>query len=153
MQVSRLRGGGRCLIVLAASCAGCASTHGRLAVHEQITNLLVRQASAWNAGDLEAFMQPYRQTPDLTFSSGGRVTRGWASTMKRYRKRYPTRESMGFLTFSDLEITELSREAALVLGRWKLERKEPVGGAFTLVLRREAGRWVIIHDHTSRDAP
>jgi len=62
---------------------------------------------------------------------------------------------MGHLVFSDLEITELGADAALVLGRWKLDRDDPVGGAFTLVMRKDedTGRWTIIHDHTSRDAP
>ena len=60
---------------------------------------------------------------------------------------------MGHLTVSDLEITELGEDASLVLGRWDLDRDEPIGGVFTLVLRREAGRWVIIHDHTSRTPP
>ena len=98
-------------------------------------------------------MEPYWRSPDLTFSSGGKVTRGWQATLDSYRKRYPTREAMGHLTFGDLEITELGRGAALVLGRWQLDRNEPVGGAFSLVLRRKGSRWVIVHDHTSRDAP
>jgi beta-aspartyl-peptidase (threonine type) len=114
--------------------------------------MLEEQARAWNAGDLEAFMDPYWSSPDLTFSGGGRVTRGWEPVLDNYRKRYPDREAMGQLAFSDLEITELGEDAALVLGRWELKRKEPVGGVFTLVLRRMDGRWLIVHDHTSRDS-
>ncbi len=98
-------------------------------------------------------MDAYDRSPRLTFSSAGRVTRGWEPTLDGYRRRYPTREAMGRLTFSDLEITELGQTAALVLGQWDLDRGEPVDGVFTLVLRREAGRWVIIHDHTSRTPP
>lgn len=98
-------------------------------------------------------MQPYDRSPYLTFSSGGKVTRGWQATLDGYRKRYPTREAMGHLTFSDLEITELGNQAALVLGRWRLDRDEPIGGAFTLVFTKKGSRWRIVHDHTSRDAP
>ncbi len=98
-------------------------------------------------------MDAYDRSPGLTFSSAGRVTRGWEPTLDGYRQRYPTREAMGHLTFSDLEIIELGQNAALVLGHWDLDRGEPVGGVFTLVLRREVGRWVIIHDHTSRMPP
>jgi hypothetical protein len=58
---------------------------------------------------------------------------------------------MGQLRFSQLEITLLGDAAALVLGRWQLTRPtSPVGGNFSLVLRRIDGRWLIIHDHTSR---
>ncbi len=147
--------GWRCLTVLVLACTGCATTGGRSTAGDRITNLLERQVAAWNTGNLGAFMQSYWQSPGLTFSSGGRVTRGWAPTLESYRKRYPTRESMGRLAFKDLEITELGADAAVVLGRWKLDRDEPVGGMFTLVMRKDkdAGRWVIIHDHTSRDAP
>lgn len=121
--------------------------------------MLYRQADAWNAGDLEAFMEPYWHSADLTFSAGGTVTRGWKHTLANYCRRYPTRADMGTLTFSHLEVTALGNDAALVLGRWHLNRDDPVGGAFSLVLRRIEGtdtagpRWVIIHDHTSRDAP
>jgi hypothetical protein len=46
---------------------------------------------------------------------------------------------------SGLEITPLGDAAALVLGQWKLDRQsEPVGGNFTLVLRKIDWRWVIV---------
>ena len=117
----------------------------------EIASLLDRQAAAWNAGDIESFMRPYWQSPELTFSSGGAVTRGWGSTLANYRKRYPTREAMGTLAFSDLEFQSLGGDAMLVLGRWRLMRDDPIGGAFSLVWRRIDGSWVIVHDHTSRD--
>jgi beta-aspartyl-peptidase (threonine type) len=58
---------------------------------------------------------------------------------------------MGQLTFSQLDIALLGDAAALVLGRWRLERESPIGGNFSLVLRKLDGKWVIVHDHTSRD--
>lgn len=139
--------------VIVFVCAGCATTGRRLPTNERIADILGQQSAAWNSGDIEEFMQAYWRSPKLTFSSGGRVTRGWKSTLDHYRIRYPTRETMGHLTFSNLEVLELGDTAALVLGRWRLQREAPVGGAFTLIFRRVAGRWVIIHDHTSRDAP
>ncbi len=58
---------------------------------------------------------------------------------------------MGRLTLSDFEMMPLGDSAALVLGKWKLDRKsEPVSGNFTLVVRKIDGRWLIVHDHTSR---
>ncbi len=142
-----------CATALLTTFAGCAASRTHAPAREVIPRILGRQAAAWNTGDIEAFMEPYRRSPDLTFSASGRVTRGWQPVLENYQTRYPDREAMGHLTFSDLEITELADEAALVLGRWKLERTEPVGGAFTLVWRRIRGRWLIVHDHTSRDAP
>jgi ketosteroid isomerase-like protein len=120
-------------------------------VRGAIEGVLRAQQEAWNGGDVRAFMDHYWKSDELTFSSGGKTTRGWQATLARYRERYPTREKMGRLTLSGLEITPLGDAAALVLGQWKLDRQsEPVGGNFTLVLRKIDGRWVIVHDHTSR---
>jgi beta-aspartyl-peptidase (threonine type) len=98
-------------------------------------------------------MEPYWHSPDLTFSSGGKLTRGWQATLDGYRVRYPTRADMGRLTFSELEVIDLGPKAALVLGRWQLAREEPVGGLFSLALREDNGSWLIVHDHTSRTEP
>jgi len=112
---------------------------------KEIEAVLSRQAEAWNRGDIDGFMEHYWKSNELTFSSGGQTTRGWKSTKENYQRRYPTREKMGRLTFSELEITPL------VLGRWRLARDEaPVGGNFSLVCRKIDGKWVIVHDHTSK---
>ena len=96
-------------------------------------------------------MEHYWKSEALTFSSGGKTTRGWAETLNRYRERYPTPEKMGRLRLSGLEITPLGDSAALVLGQWNVEREsEPLSGNFSLVVRKFDDRWLIIHDHTSR---
>ena len=121
------------------------------AVREAVELVLREQQEAWNRGDVEAFAEHYWKSDDLTFSSGGKTTRGWEETLRGYRERYPTREKMGRLSFSNLEVTPLGDAAALVLGEWRLERdSEPVSGNSSLVFRKVDGRWVIVHDHTSR---
>jgi beta-aspartyl-peptidase (threonine type) len=122
------------------------------AVKAEITKVLDRQAAAWNDGDVEGFMDGYWRSPQLSFSSGGKVTRGFESTLQHFRASYPDKAAMGRLTFSDLEVTPLSADAALVLGRWRVESQKPTSGAFSLTMRRIDGQWLIIHDHTSRDA-
>ena len=113
--------------------------------------VLRAQEEAWNRGDIDAFVDHYWKSDELTFSSGGKTTRGWTETLNRYRQRYSTREKMGHLTMSGLEITPLGGGAALVLGQWNLAREsEPLNGNFSLVLRKIGDRWLIIHDHTSR---
>jgi beta-aspartyl-peptidase (threonine type) len=120
-------------------------------VRAAVEAILRAQADAWNRGDLDAFVEHYWKSADLTFSAEGKTTRGWAQTVSRYRERYPTPEKMGRLNFDGLEVTPLGDSAALVLGKWKLEREsEPLSGNFSLVFRKLDGRWVIIHDHTSR---
>ena len=120
-------------------------------IRAAVESILRVQEDAWNRGDIDAFMEHYWKSEALTFSSGGKTTRGWTETLNRYRERYPTPEKMGRLKFSGLEITPLGDSAALVLGQWNLEREsEPLSGNFSLVVRKFDDRWLIIHDHTSR---
>lgn len=119
-----------------------------------ITRLLQDQAAAWNRGDIDAFMAGYEPSATLRFASGGNITRGWQPTLDRYKTRYPDRAAMGTLTFSELEITPLAKEAAVVFGRWTLERaNDKPSGLFTLTFRKGDSGWRIIHDHTSSAAP
>ena len=116
-----------------------------------VLSILREQVEAWNEGDIERFMQYYWKSDDLTFSSGGKVTRGWHQTLANCKRRYPTPEKMGRTHFNNLEVFPLGDEAALVLGEWNLERQtEPMHGNFSLVFRKIEGEWLIIHDHTSR---
>jgi beta-aspartyl-peptidase (threonine type) len=124
------------------------------ATAELIRGTLATQVEAWNRGDIDTFMQTYWKSPELTFSSGGKTTRGWQETLDGYKKRYPTPERMGKVRFEELEIYPLGDEAALVLGRWNLQREQdPIGGNFSLVFRKFGDRWLIIHDHTSQQPP
>lgn len=115
-----------------------------------IRKVMDDQAVAWNRGDIDGFMAGYWKSEKLTFLSGADVTRGWQPTLDRYKKSYDTRAKMGILTFSDLEITMLSKDAAVVLGSWSLARdKDNPHGKFTLIFRKFKDGWRIVMDHTS----
>src|SRR3954469_3242180 len=87
-------------------------------IEQDITKVMNDQVTAWNRGDIDGFMRGYWNSDKLIFVSGANVTRGWQPTLDRYKKSYDTRAKMGTLTFSDLEITMLSKDAAVVLGSW-----------------------------------
>jgi ketosteroid isomerase-like protein len=112
------------------------------------------QQAAWNRGDIEGFMQGYAREETTTFVSGDTVTRGWGTVLERYRTRYQTRERMGRLSFTDLELKPLSPFYIIGIGRWQLtlESGETPHGRFTLLFRRTAAGWRIVHDHTSSAA-
>ncbi len=115
-----------------------------------IRAVLEAQAAAWNRGDLEGYMDGYDRSPNTEFVSGDRINRGWQAVLDRYKKSYDTREKMGVLTFSELEINVLSKDAALVLGRWRLKRaNDEPHGTFSLLFRKTKAGWRIVHDHTS----
>jgi len=117
---------------------------------EAIRAVISQQQDDWNRGDIPAFMNGYSREPGLVFTSGGEVHRGWEEALARFRTKYPGREAMGQLKFSDLEVTLLGSSAAVVLGKWSLQRAaDRPHGVFTLVLRKGREGWRIIHDHTS----
>ena len=116
----------------------------------EIQSVLTGQQDAWNRGDIDAFMKGYAQSASTMFVSGDEVTRGWDTVRERYRKKYSDRTKMGMLTFSEIEVTPLSADSAVVLGRWKLQRaNDQPHGRFTLVFKRLTEGWRITLDHTS----
>ncbi len=118
----------------------------------EITKTLQAQADAWNAGDLDKFMTAYLKSPDITFVSADGEMKGYDALESRYRKKYGTsRDTMGKLSFSQLEISSLGDSNALCIGHWLVEPtgKPNLQGIFSLVLTNDAGVWKIIHDHTS----
>lgn len=116
-----------------------------------IRKIMDDQAAAWNRADLEAFMTiGYWRSEKLKFVSGDKITLGWQQTLDNYKKTYGTGDKMGKLTFSDLEITVLSKDAAFVVGSWSLAReKDNPKGKFTLIFRKFKEGWRIVADHSS----
>ena len=115
-----------------------------------IRAVLDAQSDAWNRGDIEAFMAGYWRSPETVFISGDSLTRGWQTVLDRYKKNYDSREKMGTLTYSNLEITPIGNDSAVVIGRWHLQRaKDEPHGRFTLIFRKTKQGWRIVHDHTS----
>jgi beta-aspartyl-peptidase (threonine type) len=121
------------------------------AARRAVRKVLDDQVAAWNKGDLEGFMAGYWKSDDLTFFSGKDKTQGWNATLQRYRKRYQREgKEMGKLTFSDLRIEFLGPDAAFVRGRFRVVLKSATPeGLFTLLFRKTADGWKIVHDHTS----
>jgi len=117
---------------------------------EAVRKVLKAQQIAWNHGDIQTFMDGYWRSRDTVFVSGDTVTRGWQTVHDRYRSKYPNREKMGELTFSEVEVHMFGYDGALAFGRWRLDRgADNPHGHFTLIFRNMAEGWKIVHDHTS----
>jgi len=132
-------------------CAGAEQSSNSAA---EIQSVLSAQQDAWNRGDIDAFMNGYARSASTVFVSEEEVRRGWETVRDRYRIRYSDRAKMGALSFSDIEVTMLSPDAAVVLGRWRLKRaNDEPHGRFTLIFKRLPEGWRIVHDHTSAAPP
>jgi ketosteroid isomerase-like protein len=132
------------------SAASGADEQGPSSAVVKIRSVLRAQQDAWNRGDIDGFMNGYARSKSTIFISEDTLRRGWETVRDRYRKKYSDRAKMGTLTFSDLEITPLSPDSAMVLGRWRLEREnDRPHGRFTLLFRKTVDGWRIVLDHTS----
>ena len=147
------------LIALALGTAVLAQNPLNQAVDETaIRTAIQMQTDAWNRADIPAFMKTYEDSPDTTFI-GQKLRKGFQPILERYKESYSTREQMGTLTFSDIDIWLLpsgcgKSEIALVTGKFHLARTEHGAsakddGIFSLVWRKGSQGWKIILDHTS----
>ena len=119
-------------------------------VHANMVAVLTAQQDAWNAGDIEGFMQGYAKSAQLRFASGGNITLGWQETLDRYHARYTDRAKMGRLQFDVKDVEVLSDQSGLIFGQWTLIRDaDKPTGLFTLHLKKGPDGWKIVSDHTS----
>lgn len=120
---------------------------------EEIHAMLKNSEAAWNRGDLAAFAADYEDSPETTFIGRDVVRGGRKAILERYRRRYPNRDAMGKLTFSEIEVRPLAPDLSLATGKYFLQRSAAGGGnaagRFTLILRKTPAGWKIIHDHSS----
>jgi ketosteroid isomerase-like protein len=115
-----------------------------------IRTVMNQQTTAWNNGDIDAFMQTYLKSDSLMFIGSKGITYGWDSTLAHYKKGYPDKAAMGKLSFELKELQPLSPEYYFVVGKFILERSSGnLSGHFDLLFKKVNGRWYIICDHTS----
>ena len=140
------------VVVMAGVLAQVGIASPKDAAANAIKQVLQQQVEAWNRGDVDAFMQGYKDSPDTTFI-GKSVEHGYAPILERYKKAYPSKDAMGTLDFSDLDVRSLDPNYAVVTGKFHLARSAAAGGdangIFSLVWERTHQGWKIILDHSS----
>jgi len=119
---------------------------------EKIKDLMTTQSEAWNRGDIDGFMTTYWKSEKLQFIGSKGPTYGWQNTLDNYKKSYPSKEAMGFLSFDIINMDKRSRKVISVVGKWHLRRGADLGdleGHFLLILKKIKGEWLIVADHSS----
>jgi ketosteroid isomerase-like protein len=117
---------------------------------QTIRNLLARQNSDWNKGNIAGFMNGYWNNDSLLFVGKSGPNYGYRTTLQNYLKSYPDTTAMGKLHFDILKVQALSPDCYFVLGKWMLTRTiGNLSGHYTLILRKIKGKWVIVSDHSS----
>lgn len=115
---------------------------------QDVLNVLSLQFEAWNNANLEKFMEGYEKSDSIQFiTKNGRVW-GWNNIYEKYKKTYFDKNSMGTLTFENMDVKFLSNNTAQVYGNWKVQNDIVFGGVFSVFLRKKNEQWRIFIDHT-----
>jgi hypothetical protein len=114
-------------------------------MHREIEDLLNRSATAWSAGDLDAFMECYEDSPDTIYLASTQIVAGYAGIRSMYAERFGagSGHSMETLEIKVLRVTPLGADHALAVGSYSLD------GICSLILHKTPRGWRISADHTS----
>lgn len=117
-----------------------------------VTKVLLAQEHSWNNGDLDGYLSHYKDASDTQVILEGPV-RGLSNIRAAYHANYPTRDLMGTLEQSEVEVRALGDNFALATGRYHLTRPHKKGGdtegGFTEVLEKTTAGWQVIYSETS----
>jgi uncharacterized protein (TIGR02246 family) len=106
--------------------------------------------TAWNRGDLDAYLASYRDSDQTIWISSGALIRGKKAIAAAYRARSSGPQQMGKLTLPELEIDVLTPMDATAFGRWMLVVNNKVSkGYFTVQLKKMEDSWLFVSDHSS----
>jgi hypothetical protein len=125
------------------------------AVYSEVKGVLERSAAAWSAGDLDAFMACYEDSPDTVYLTAAQIVSGYAAIRGMYAERFGADDghSMGVLTVKLLRVTRIGSEHVLAVGLYSLEGAQVSDGRHagmcSLVLHNTVAGWRICADHTS----
>jgi uncharacterized protein (TIGR02246 family) len=140
------------LLVLATAACAKKPDFDPAAEEHAIRQVVARMEAAWNRGDFAGYMAGFKR-PDVVFVSRGEVQKDWQGTLDHYVRDYGGAgpERRGRLRFFDLRIDLISPDAAMLVGRYRLEGGgRPQDGINTRLFRKVDGQgWVIAMNHVS----
>lgn len=130
---------------------GSAQTHGQLytASREQldVTKVVLAEEHTWNSGDLDGYLALYKDAEDTEAILNGPV-HGLANIRSAYHAAFPSKDAMGTLEQSSVEVRELGPNFALALGHYRLSRSRKNGGeadgVFTEIFEKTEQGWKMI---------
>lgn len=115
-----------------------------------ILSVIARMEAAWNRGDFRGYMAGF-QNPGVLFVSGGKFQDGWQGTLDHYVRDYGGDAGRrGKLHFYEMKVDILAPDAAMLVGRYRLERTGRITeGVNTRLFRKTHGKWRISVNHVS----
>ncbi len=143
------------LLLLSTAChggapSGPAPASEVAATRQELLRQMESSAAAWNRGDLAGHVALYTDSAQMMFKAG---PRGGRETIRTMLERAFWKDGKPYqqLAFSELVVTPLGRDHAMLTGRFALSGgdKPAADGRYTLIWQRTTAGWRIIHDHSS----
>jgi uncharacterized protein (TIGR02246 family) len=117
-----------------------------------VVKIVLAQQNAWNKGDLDAYLSHYKDAPD-TQAVLANLVRGIDNIRGAYKQNFPSRDSMGAIEDSDIEVKVLGDDYALATGKYHLNRPKksggPIEGSFMELFEKTQAGWKIIFSQST----
>ncbi len=119
---------------------------------QAIRDLTLKLQTDWNSGDMDAYLDAYWKSEEMSLMFGNQAVRGWQALADMFRGNWATEPAMGDFTVNDVVIIQVSSDTVIASGAFThVFPAETVDGSFTHVWKQlEDGQWRIAHEHTSR---
>jgi uncharacterized protein (TIGR02246 family) len=127
-------------------------TPDKATVLREMREMMAKSAAAWNRGDLDGFISDYYPDTSTTYIGRRGIIRGPDSIKAQYATRYfapgQVRDS---LSFENIEVDVLGPDVINTIAWYVLARGDSIvaRGPTSLVMRKTANGWKIVHDHSS----
>lgn len=126
---------------------------------EQVRNCFDEFQEAWKARDLDFIRNFYAHNPDMLLFFERRQLRGWDNVETLYENMFAHALAGSVVsTYSNVDAMA-SGDMAYVAANFHLQATNPEGerstdeGRVSVVFERRGGNWVVVHRHTSFQAP
>lgn len=117
---------------------------------QQIASLLAQQYAAWDAKDIEGYMQVFWRSPLLVYVTEGAIWTGWDQVKANVERQYPDKNNMGHPVLERLQTNVVSPETATTIEWWTVYfPAAKVRGFTTSTWRKFSEGWRMIETHTS----
>jgi uncharacterized protein (TIGR02246 family) len=137
------------LVLVLASLTACSAVADTTTDNTAIRALATQQEQAWNRHDAKAYADLFTTDCDVV-NVIGNWWNGRAEVEHKLTVAYATVFKSSALTFTDVQIRFLTPQLAVAHMRWTMTGAglpaglaQPKQGIQTLVVRKQAGRWLI----------
>jgi uncharacterized protein (TIGR02246 family) len=130
---------------------GAAPTSAQITAQE-VYAVVSHQIDAWNAHDIEAYLETFEKSASMVAVEDGAVIVGWQDFHDKWVRAFHDSNVMGHAALSRVQIKMTSADTAFVLAHYTVsfgQSPHVVVGVDTSTMRRSNGVWHIIYGHTT----